>query len=37
MTAESWAAAYMTLALSQRISELSQIDAAEYIGRHSKP
>lgn len=36
MTAESWAAAYMTLALSLRVSDLSQIDAGEYIGRHSK-
>jgi hypothetical protein len=32
--ADRWAAAYMTLALSQRVSRLSRIDAAEYVGRH---
>lgn len=35
--AQRWAAAYMTLALSQRISRLHEIDKAVYIGRHSKP
>lgn len=35
MTADQCGGAFlMTLALSQRVSRLSRIDAAEYVGRH---